>query len=213
MPLELKSNPSTSPTHPGSLAHQQSLISKIRHRAVWHEVECYTCLPKGFTLLPGTPKPVAPNTVKTHRFLQKQRTARGNDTPFCGSTPPRICKVPWRSRGASFFEKARPPILPRRPFGLVKHMVWRVRFLSYFLKSLQKRTWYALPPFWLPRATFNATTQNTPVHRDWRSVGGPCWPKRAWHSRGVHIIKKFLFNSSSRIHAVRRVLRDRKSVV
>ena len=29
MPLELKSNPSTSPTHPGSLAHQQSLIQKL----------------------------------------------------------------------------------------------------------------------------------------------------------------------------------------
>ena len=62
---------------------------KIRHRAVWHGVECYTCLPKGFTLLPETPKPVAPNTVKTHRFLQKQRPARGNDPPpFCGPTPP-----------------------------------------------------------------------------------------------------------------------------
>ena len=28
-PLELKSNPSTSPTHPGSLAYQQSFIQKL----------------------------------------------------------------------------------------------------------------------------------------------------------------------------------------
>ncbi len=99
----------------------------IRHRAVWHGVECYTCLPKGFTLLPGTPKPVAPNTMKTHRFLQKQRTARGNDPPPSVAPPPqRICKVPWRWRGAPFFEKTRPQILPRRLFGVVKHMVFGV---------------------------------------------------------------------------------------
>ena len=40
------------------------------------------------------------------------------------------------------------------------------------------------------------------------SVGGPCWPKRAWHSREVHIIKKFVFSKFSRIHAVRRVSRS-----
>ena len=47
----------------------------------------------------------------------------------------------------------------------------------------------------LPRAAFKATTKNTAVRRDWRSVWGPFWPKWAWHSRGVHIFKKLVFYS------------------
>ena len=50
--------------------------------------------------------------------------------------------------------------------------------------------------------------ENTALRRDWRSVGGPFGPKWAWHSRGVHIFKRFVFNSFSRIHAIRRVLRS-----
>ncbi len=48
-------------------------------------------------------------------------------------------------------------------------------------------------PFGLPRATFTATTQHPAFCRDWRSVGDPDWPKWAWHSRWVHILKTSFF--------------------
>ena len=74
-----------------------------------------------------------------------------------------------------------------------------LRFWSDSWKSLQKTCGCALSPFWLPRATFKATTKNTAVRRDWRSVGDPFWPKWAWHSRGVHIFKKLVFSSFLKI--------------
>ena len=66
----------------------------------------------------------------------------------------------------------------------------------------------ALSLFWLPRATFKATTKNTAYRRDWRSAGDPFWPKWAWHSRGVHIFKKLVFSSFLKVPAVRGVLRS-----
>ncbi len=73
------------------------------------------------------------------------------------------------------------------------HGFWRARVWSCFSKGPQKRVGVLLRPLGLPRATFKATTQNTVFCRDWRSVCGPFWPKWAWHSRGVHILKKPVF--------------------
>ena len=94
-------------------------------------------------------------------------------------------------------------VSPRKTCGF-----WRVRVWSCFSKGPQQTHWCALSPFGLLRATFKATMENTALRRDWRSVGGPFGPKWAWHSRGVHIFKKLVFSSFSRIHAIRRVLRS-----
>ncbi len=85
---------------------------------------------------------------------------------------------------------------------------WRVRFWSCFSKGLQNTCGCTPPPFGLPRATFKATTKNTALRRDWRSVWGLFWPKWAWHLRWVHIFQKLVFGCFSEIHAVRRVLRS-----
>ena len=81
-------------------------------------------------------------------------------------------------------------------------------FGHVFLRALKKRAGALLRPLGLLRVTFKATMQNTALRRDWRSVGGPLGPKWAWHSRVVHIFRKLVFSSFSRIHAIRRVLRS-----
>ena len=102
-----------------------------------------------------------------------------------------------------------PDVLARRLFRLVKHKVWCTSvFGPIFGRAFKKRAGALFRPLGLLRATFKATTKNTAVRRDWRSVWGPFWPKWAWHSRGVHIFKRFVFSSFSRIHAILRVLRS-----
>ena len=99
--------------------------------------------------------------------------------------------------------------MARRPFRLVKHMVFGVSVFGHvFLRALKKRAGALLRPLGLPRVTFKATMQNTSLRRDWRSVGGPFGPKWAWQSRGVHIFKNHVFSSFSIIQAARRVSRS-----
>ena len=106
-------------------------------------------------------------------------------------------------------ENVDPQCLARRPFRLVKHMVCCVSVFGHvFLRAFKTRAGALLRPSGLPRATFRATTKNTAVRRDWRSVWGPFWPKWASRSRRVHIFKKFVFSSFSKFHAIRRVLRS-----
>ena len=117
---------------------------------------------------------------------------------------------PWRCRGATLFEKTRPPFRVRRPplFGPTAvsprktHNLLHVICLTYFWKirpisgrAFEKRAGALLRSLGLPRTTFKATTQNTAFRRDWRSVGSPFWPKWAWRSRGVHILKTLVFSS------------------
>ena len=117
--------------------------------------------------------------------------------------------VAWRSRGVPLFDKHRFQLLVIKPFHIVKHMVFGApRFFPNFLRAFQKRVGALLRLVGLPRAAFKATTKNTAVRRDWRSVWGPFWPKWAWHSRVVHIFKKLVFSSVLKIPAVRRVLRS-----
>ena len=97
--------------------------------------------------------------------------------------------VAWRSRGVPLFDKHRFQLLVIKPFRIVKHMVF-----PNYLRAFQKRVGALLRLVGLPRAVFKATTKNTDVRRDWRSVWGPFWPKWAWHSRGVHILKKLVFS-------------------
>ena len=116
--------------------------------------------------------------------------------------------VAWRSRGVPRFDTHRFQLLVIKPFHIVKHMVFGVPVFPNFLRAFQKRVGALLRLVGLPRAAFKATTKNTAVRRDWRSVWGPCWPKWAWHSRGVHIFKKLVFIVLLNNHAVRRVLRS-----
>ena len=121
----------------------------------------------------------------------------------------RICKPPLSLERCVVFWKIWTPFVgpkavsPRKTHGFGRARVW-----SCFSKGPQKTHWCALSPFGLPRATFKATTKNTALRRDWRSVGGLFGPKWAWHSRRVHIFKRLVFSSFSRIHAIRRVLRS-----
>ncbi len=77
--------------------------SNIRHRAVWHEVEWYTCLLKWFLFFYGGPqKPVAPNIVKTEGVYKNKRA--GAWAPPPRGAPPRggapgVRAPPWGSRG------------------------------------------------------------------------------------------------------------------
>ena len=88
--------------------------------------------------------------------------------------------VAWRSRGVPLFDKHRFQLLVIKPFRIVKHMVFGVPILSpNFLRAFQKRVGALLRLVGLPRAVFKATTKNTAVRRDWRSVWGPFWPKWA----------------------------------
>ncbi len=59
-------------------------------------------------------------------FAKTTRRAWKRPPPLLAHLPLELRKVPWRSRGVSLFEKSRPPILARRPFGLVKHLVFGV---------------------------------------------------------------------------------------
>ena len=117
--------------------------------------------------------------------------------------------VAWRSRGVPLFDNNRFQLLVIKPFRIVKHMVFGVPVVfPNFLRAFQKRVGALLRLVGLPRAAFKATTKNTAVRRDWRSVWGPFWPKWAWHSRVVHIFKKLVFIVLLKNHAVRRVLRS-----
>ena len=115
----------------------------------------------------------------------------------------------WHSSGVPFVDKNRFQLLVIKPFHIVKHMVFGVSVFSHvFLRAFKTRAGALLRPLGLPRVTFKATMQNTALRRDCRSVGGPFGPKWAWHSRVVHIFKRLVFSSFSRIHAIRRVLRS-----
>ena len=103
--------------------------------------------------------------------------------------------VAWGSRVVPLFDKTRLQLLVIKPFHIVKHMVFGVPVFPNFLRAFQKREGALLRLVGLLRAAFKATTKNTAVRRDWRSVWGPFWPKWAWHPRGVHIFKKFVFCS------------------
>ena len=120
-----------------------------------------------------------------------------------------VYKPPLSLEMCAVFGKYGPHLLARRPFRLVKHMVFGVSVFGHvFLRAFKTRAGALLRPLGLPRATFKATTKNTALRRDWRSVWGPFWPKWAWHLRGVHISKKFVFSSFSRMQVVRRVSRS-----
>ena len=104
---------------------------------------------------------------------------------------PGFQKAPFAREAHRFFKNYGPHFWPEgHHFGLEGRfarkncMFFAGQFLvlfleepSYSCKSLQKTCGCAHPSFWLPRATFKATTQNTAFCRDWRSVGGPFWPK------------------------------------
>ena len=120
-----------------------------------------------------------------------------------------VCKPPLSLETCVVFGKYGPHCLARRPFRLVKHMVFGVSVFGHvFLRAFKTRAGALLRPLGLPRATFKATTKNTALRRDWRSVWGHFWPKWAWHSRRVHIFRKLVFNGFYKIHAIRRVLRS-----
>ena len=85
--------------------------------------------------------------------------------------------VAWRSRGVPLCDNNRFQLSVIKPFHIV---VFGVPVLfPNFLRAFQKRVGALLRLVGLPRAAFKATTKNTAVRRDWRSVWGPFWPKWA----------------------------------
>ncbi len=88
--------------------------------------------------------------------------------------------VAWRSRVVPLFDKHRFQLLVIKPFRIVKHMVFGMPIVfPNFLRAFQQRVGALFRLVGLPRAAFRATTKNTAVLRDWRSVWGPFWPKWA----------------------------------
>ena len=118
-------------------------------------------------------------------------------------------KGPWRCRGVTFFEKARPQFWVLKQFRIVEHSVWCTSvFCLNLFRAFNKRPGALFRSFGSRGPLLRPRRKNTAYRRDWRSVGDPFWPEWAWHSRVVHIFKKLVFCVFCEIHAVCRVSRS-----